>query len=501
MLRNILRTSAFFVAFILFFTWGCTKIDTTTLGSDLIPAVDNVHTFADTLAITGTQGYFDDTSSRVVYSDLHVLGSITNDPVFGKTNADLYLQLKPGFFPYYFGNAGDTINAALNPKTGFDSAVLCLSYKSFYGDTLMPQTFEVYQINANTTNFKDSSYKLDFLPDGGTGNMIGTVTILPTDVRKYTYFKGSRKDSINLQIRIPLFDAFFRNTLTLPANLDTSSASEGLYRSDSFFLNKMKGFAIIAKGGSANGLFYTDITDAATRLEVHYRKQNRNVLDTTFSTFNFSTGFTSRISAQATHLVRDRTGAEVSSPLADALYIQTTPGTFATLKIPGIDAYDNRIIHRAEIVVEEIPSVAPIDAVMNPPIYLYLDLVDTPSSANKFKTIYYDLRPDAFYNPDDSTFFYPSSGVDFSYFGGYLRQKTEGAVTSYYYNFNVSRYLQHIVTNHLYNYPFRLYAPNKIRYYGYAVPYNNQLANGRVKIGNGNHPTYKMYMRVVYSKL
>ena len=498
MLRNSLKTSTLFTAFILFFNSGCTKIDTTTLGGDLIPAVDNVHTFADTLDITTTQGVFDDTS-RVVYSDLHAIGSITNDPVFGKTNSDLYLQLKPSFFPYYFGLAGDTINSTLNDKTGFDSAVLCLGYQAFYGDTLMPQTFSVYEINSSTTNFKDSAYRLDFLPDNGIGAMIGQVTILPTDVRNYTYYKGSRKDSINNQIRIPLFDSYFRNTLL--ANLDTSSASTGIYRSDSFFKAKMKGFAVIASGGSANGLFYVDLTSAATRLEVHYRKQKDNVLDTNFSAFTFSLGLTSSFSAQATHLVRDRIGTEVNSPQSDAVYIQSTPGTYAILNIPGIGAYDNRIIHRAEIFVQQIPTGNPIEDIMQPPLYLYMDLVDTPSSADKFKPIYYDLNPNTLYNPDDSTYFYPGNGIDFGYFGGYLRKQTEGAVSSYFYTFNVSRYLQHIVTNHLYNYPFRLYAPNKLHYSKYSLAYKNRLADGRVKIGSGTHPGYKMYMRVVYSKI
>jgi hypothetical protein len=496
--RNFQRTSAFFIAIILFFNSGCTKIDTTTLGSDLIPEVDNIHTFADTLDITTSQGFFADTS-RVVYNEYHPLGSITNDPVFGKTNADLYLQLKPGFFPYFFGVTGDTINPVLNPNTGFDSAVLCLSYKTFYGDTLMPQTFTVYEINSSTTNFKDSSYRLDFLPDGGLGAVIGQVTILPTDVKKYIYFKGSRKDSINNQIRIPLSDAYLRNTLLV--NLDTSSTSTGIYRSDSLYKTKIKGYAIVASGGQANGLFYVDVSEAATRLEVHYRKVRNTVIDTTFSTFNFSLGFPNTFSAQATHLERNWNGAELQIPSSDALYLQTTPGTYATLNIPGIDAYDNRIIHRAEIVVEGIPGASMVDDVMLPPSYLYLDLVDTPSSAKRYKPVYFDLNPDAFYNPDDSLFFYPNAGISFNYFGGYLRKKTVGAVSNYYYTFNVSRYLQHIVTNHLPNYSFRLTAPNKLRYYGFAISYNNLLANGRIKIGSGTNPNYKMYMRVVYSKL
>jgi hypothetical protein len=181
--------------------------------------------------------------------------------------------------------------------------------------------------------------------------------------------------------------------------------------------------------------------------------------------------------------------------------LQTTPGSFATLNIPGLGAYDNRIIHRAEIIVEQIPSINPIDNVMAPPNYLYLDLVDTPSSAGKYKPIYFDLNPSTAYYPDDSTYFYPTGGIDYSYFGSYARTKADGAGVRYYYTFNVSRYVQHIVTNHVYNYPFRLYSPSKLYYSKYVLTYNNLIGQGRIKIGNGNNANYKMYMRVVYSKI
>lgn len=486
MLRNLLSASTLLAAIFIFFNWGCTKIDSTTLGSDLIPAVDNVHTFADTLDITTSQAIFDDTT-KIIYSEMHPLGSITNDPVFGTTTSDLYLQLSPTFYPFYFGNSGDTI-------TGFDSAVLCLSYKSFYGDTLLPQTLTVYEINSNTTNFKDSVYFLNFLPDGGIGSMLGSTTIKPVDVKRYTFFKGSAKDSINNQIRIPLDNSFLQNVLL--ANLDTSSTSLGIYRSDSLFKVRMKGFAIKASGGSANGLFYVDITDAATRLEVHYRKTNRGLADTSYSSFKFSLS-----NGQATHLERNRVGYPVSSPDPNILYLQTTPGTYAILNVPGLSAYDNRIIHRADIHIEQIPNGSPVDDQLLPPAYLYLDLVDTPTNADKYKPIYFDLNPSALYSPDDSTYFFPSGGIDFSYYGGYARKQTVGTVSSFYYNFNVSRYVQHIVTNHLFNYPFRLTAPSKLHYSKYALSYNNLLADGRVMVGSGTNPNYRMYMRVVYSKL
>ena len=69
--------------------WGCTKLDTTTLGSDLIPVVDNINTFADTFNVVTSQGYFVD-SSHVSRDDYNALGNISNDPLFGKTNANVF---------------------------------------------------------------------------------------------------------------------------------------------------------------------------------------------------------------------------------------------------------------------------------------------------------------------------------------------------------------------------------------------------------------------------
>ncbi len=62
--------------------WSCTKLDTTTIGSDLIPAVDNINTFADTFNTVTTQGacegIFKDTT-KLALTDNYVVGK-TMDP-------------------------------------------------------------------------------------------------------------------------------------------------------------------------------------------------------------------------------------------------------------------------------------------------------------------------------------------------------------------------------------------------------------------------------------
>ncbi len=496
--------------FILLTFFSCTKIDSTTLGGNLIPAVDNVNTFDTLLTINATQGEFNDTT-RLLTTEHHLIGSITADPIFGQTQASVFLELKPTFFPYYFGNPKDTIDNTLAPGTGFDSAVLCLSYKGFYGDTTKAQRLSVHQISNSTTNFtNDTSYFLNYQPNAPLGPSIGEAFITAQDL-KYRLLLNTKKDSVNFQIRIKLNDDYFRNTLL--ANLDTSAAGSGnnIYRNDSIFKSIIKGFAVVSNQlPGSNGLFYVSLTDALTRLEIHYRKKNNNKIDTAFSTFNFITSSlfgNVSTSAHANNITRDRsTGSPEypNAPDANALYLQSVPGTYASLSIPALSALNNRIIHRAEIIAEQIPGNASVDNVLLPPPFLYIDLKDT-GATNRYKTIYHDLNPNVFYDPDNASFPYPSQGISLPYFGGYRQWKKDAfGNTIAYYNFNVSRYVQSRVTKGGTNFDMRLYVPFVLYYYNRAIVFPGGdflLSNGRVKIGNGNNADYRLRMRIVYSKI
>ncbi|MEO6718937.1 MAG: DUF4270 family protein [Ferruginibacter sp.] len=499
---KILRLSIAALAYFSFFITGCTKIDTTELGADLIPAVDNIHTFADTLDVIGTAGQLSDTSTRLSGSENHVVGRI-NDPVFGNTSADMFLQLSPDFFPYYFGAAKDTFSNGQLPGTKFDSVVFCLAYKGFYGDTLLPQNLKVYALDPNT-NFKDSSYKLDFVPDMPySGNLLGQATVIPADLGKKLFIRHG-KDSVTNQIRIKLSGSF----ITLLNSMDSGSvAGANAFHSDSIFKTFFKGFAVVADNsvGGVGGLFQVSLTDPLTRLEFHYTRKNGAPLDTSYSSFTFSVGSTAQVGmgAQANLIKRDNSGSEFpNSPSADALYVQSTPGSSVYLNIPELTNYPNRIIHRAEIIMEQIPGDPTIEKSLTPPSFLYVDIVDTPATTLKFKPVYYDLSPNSFYNPDDINTFFPSGGIDHIYYGGFLRTTTDGFGTRAYYTFNLTRYVQNLITkDNSINYKLRVSAPYKLNYYNLNLLYSNNLAAGRVKLANNNHSGYKLRMRIVYSNL
>lgn len=495
MQRKFLRLSLAAVACFSILNWGCNKIDTTKLGADLIPAVDNIHTFADTLLIDASREPLID-STRLSLSEIHVLGNIKNDPIFGKTKADLFLQIKPSFFPYYYGQTGDSILT-------YDSAYLCLAYRGYYGDSSTAQNLKVYSLDPNTNNFKDSSYRLNYTPDMPfLGNLIGQASIVPKELSKLTFF-NNQKDSVSNQIRIKLDASFLAK---IKAYDSSTNPGMNAYRSDSVFKEMFKGFAIVADDGSpGNGLFYISPANAATRMEVYYtRKLKSGVLDTSYSSWTVANGSSSNLtaSAHATNLKRDTSSSEFpNSPQPDALYLETTPGYAINLMIPALTNYPNRIIHRAEIILEQIPGDPALDAIYTAPPFLYLDLIDDVAMPRKYKPVYYDLNPTSFYNPDDAADFYPTNGADHAYYGGYVKTISDQFGNRSSYFFNLTRYVQNMITQKTKNYKLRVYAPYSLSYNGFSLPYNNNLAFGRLKLGDGTNANFKLRMRIVYSNL
>lgn len=476
------------------------------MGADVLPAVDNVHTFADTFSIITTQGVFNPDTTIVSRSQDHVIG-YTNDPLFGTTNATACFQFKPTFYPFYLGNAGDTISQFGAFGTGFDSAVLTLKYKGFYGDSTKPLQLEVREIVDN--NFRDNPntpHNVNYLPT--LGNVIGSATVDLMHIGDTIKYVNNRDYSVNT-IRIKLDQLW--SAILFKQDSVAFHTGTNAFRSDSLYRQAYNGLAVVAKtGNSGNELIYVNLADAASRIEMHFRRRNNGSLDTTFTSLSLNSDYygtpVNRSSNTCNNIVRNRPAL----PTGDQeIYLQTQgPGTYANLSIPGLTNLSNRFIHRAELIVEEIPDLSGSKQWFKGPSYLYLDLKDTGSTV-KYKPIYKDLNPQTLYDPDYknpfASSYFPLSGIDYLYFGGYRRTKQDQfGNTIDYYNMNITRYVQDIVTNHKPNYDLRLYAPFVFSYPQYAgtlLTVGNSVAYGRVKVGGGNNPNYKMRLRVVYSNL
>lgn len=519
--RRLLLAAASAAFLLIALNIGCTKLDTTTLGADLI-TVDNVNTFADTLNVNATQGIFND-STILQKGDNHAIGLITTDPLFGKTDARIYMQFKPTFYPFYFGGAGDTTKFDPNNKAGFDSAFVCLSYKGAWGDTSVagniPQTFEVRAINDDNFRSKtDTIRQLGSTTPIVDNNVLGSAIITPQIIsRKVILARG--RDSVSNQIRIKLTGdgALFAATLFNGQDTTASGTNNGFF-SDSIFRKKYNGFEIrVTNSASGNTLYYVNLAEAKSRFEFHFHKTKNGVRDTVVQSLQMYTTRVGTIAASSSmnFIKRDYSGVTLPSPntATDNVFLQTSPGTFSNLSIPGLTGYSNRIVHRAFLIVEQTPDNATTDNIYTPPPYLYLDLKDTLlSSPQRYKPVYFDLTSAVPYNPDVTTLNglyhpFPLGNVDIGTFGGAALKRFEPAGNVFYrYEINLTRYVQHIVTNGYKNYDLRLYAPFNYyypQYLGtqYIIPFYNPIALGRVRVGSGLNINHKMKMVVIYSKV
>lgn len=474
---------AFFISIITVF-FACTKITNTDIGSGLIPPVDGVNTKDTVLNIITKNKAFDTVS--VGFSDDHVLGFI-NDPVFGKTTASINFQVEPPSAPLTFGVSKDSLM--------FDSVVLSLHYTGVWGDSMSHLTLHVFEMDPENKFTVDSSYNNTISFEKGTEltegfkSDVNIITLNDPDTLA-TY----NEDATN-QLRIRLNAAFGEKLLT---QFDATNA----YQNDSTFNTYFRGF-IVEPEQQGNALIKINLSDTSTRLSLYYHYINTSgTLDTAVRRFSP----TALNSATSNTIIRNYQGSSIPNYIPSntnaqdsLIYIQTSPGTFATLNIPGLSGLQNMIVHRAEILMQQVPDIAGMsDGNFTSP-NLFVSAYD-PDSMRRFAI------------PYDVIF---SSGTisNLTTFGVYPIKKTDrlsGQSVSNY-SFDISRYVQGVVTRKDTAYNLVLWAPYnayisdnltdlRLNYvFPIASPALNPVAIGRVRLGGGNNAQYKMRLHIVYS--
>ncbi|WP_143306692.1 DUF4270 family protein [Chitinophaga vietnamensis] len=445
--RNLSFVAAFFT--VLYTSSGCNE--STILGNNLIPPGDFVNAKDTTInGIIANNILTYDSSIINGYTYFkRILGSITADQVFGKTTAALYMQVGLPSSGFTFAGTGQTL----------DSVVLSVSYMGYIGDSASSQTFRVYRMNE--PGFKiDSNYRYNKPLSYNPGELLGTATVTPLGLRDSVSIYGTKETA---QLRIKLSSAFGNDLL--------AQTADGAFKNDSAFRAYLKGFAIMPDTMSANNknMIYVDMNNANTKLTVFYKNSTKDSLRATFA-------FNSLNSAHSTFFLRNYNGSEASkyintnNPAGDSiLFLQTNPGVFTRIKIPGLENFPNALINKAELVITQVTVGQPDRN----------DIFVEPNTLT--------LRQ---YTNGDST----KLPVDYSggsdYFGGKKQVVTNfGGVMIAQYKFNLARYLQLLIKKTETNNGFKLegYSPLVM-----DVP--------RVKAGGSGNSQYSIKLRIIYTK-
>ncbi len=464
---------------------SCKKLnEATDLGDDIIPGVDGVNTFDTTISVEAYNSIFDPTKDSVYTgrANDHIFGSITNDPFFGKTDASIFLQLKPITSPWTFNGLLDSLY--------IDSVVLVLGWTGTWGDTTIQQRVNVYEMDQSNV-FRADSFYLTRVQSFTYSNLLGTKNFFPSELNdSVKVFQDTTKN----QLRIKLNNSFGQRLL------DYDSTRE--YKTDSAFSTYFKGFAVVPDASQGNALMSFKLVDNSnTKLAIYYRYTKGGQDDTTVSYFGFT-------GSSARHNYINRQNNFAGTPLANAaatstedafIYLINTPGSYATVKIPALRNWGNRIINRAELIVEQVYD--PLDKYLTPPEAIFLDVYD--STLSDYKYTPYDFVPD-------------NTGTGGGAFGMYGKNTLDGSGNPIrVWKFVITRYVQNILTKKEPLHDFRLlsarsvyqrvrigYSTNTGDYSYYATSINSQYAIGRVRVAGGNHPSaQRMRLRIVYTKI
>jgi len=466
------------ISLTLFFS--CTKInEATELGGDLIPAVDNVNTFDTTIDITAAYFPFDDSSKQLI-TERMALGRI-NDPVFGTTTADMYFNLSSAVYGTYpFGARPDSIKA-------IDSVVLSLGYAASYGDTANSQiSVQVSEIAAQNTFVDTMLYRFDHPGFTTTGAMLGSKTFSFKDFRDTVYVnrKGDTTRPTNV-LRVRLNNSIADKL----KSFDTTSGVNGGYKNDSLFRTLFRGFAVKAVATTGQGaLAYFNLNDFTnSRLIIYYKVGRTSGVDS-----GASVSFVHSSYSQANSIKRTAGGeylASLNQSSAQKLFIQSSPtGSYVGMTIPALSTFPNRVIHRAELIAYKVPSLS--ENLFAVPERLLLDHKGPGNSKDSAYMFENDLQAGF------------DGSLNFTSFGGTLRSDNS-------YRFNITRYIQGIVTKKDRNDSLRLYAPLRSNLFAknlgqtISIPNLTNIASGRVVLANGNFPdaSKRLRLRIIYSNL
>ena len=303
--------------------------DSTSFGLDLLSEDTTKVGFSDTLLVQSTtvSGDLVEVYSPFTAASAYLCGRL-NDPIFGKSDASIYMQVLPqqGLF-YDFKDKQ------------VDSIVWVLPYDTtaFYGNLSAPITFNIYplaeQMDRTNTYNSNTNFATEALP-------IGTVTVTPTfaSTQVFDYRQGTIDTLRFPQIRIPINKATFLKPF---AQADSTN-----YTSDADFFKLFKG-AVLKPADNAQSIVGINLQSNYAGLYFYYNGS------TSPGQFQYVTnGYSAKLSSFSHDLSSSKLKTTLDKPFSadgSTIYTQAMAGVLGAIRIPEITKLKGKIINFAEL--------------------------------------------------------------------------------------------------------------------------------------------------------
>ena len=391
--------------------------DTSDLGMDLLPSTDLI----DVKNLVEKNNFsaftYREDSIRTDEPSKPLLGSFY-DPVFGLTTINFATQFRL-FNQPDFGN---------NPVV--DSVKLYLYYSHVYGDTVTPQTFRVYELEAPLDI--DQEYRQNVnLKNFASATQIGDLIYTP-----FVRLDSASQDTFIQSVIIPIDNSLGVRLVNAPES--------ALVNNDTF-LEYFKGLFIETEPQASSGGSLITLEAAysdewyGSRLVVFYDNDENKAKenpDTLYNSFVISP-----FSARVNSIEHDYSGTAFVDNLnmdvgEDSLiYVQATGGLKSKIYIDQLSSWRDS----ANIAINKAELVFQVDTVLSevkkypPPTQLLFTYIDEDGVEN--------LPADYWFSPN--------------FYGGRLN------TSNYTYRFNITQHLQQILEGTITNNGFFLTTARK----------------------------------------
>ena len=429
------------IFFLTLFSLSACK-DPDELGLEVLPYSDQLFVLSSDSATLVTRVVREDSLLSKGVS-LHLLGSY-DDPVFGRSDASFYSQIRLGFAAD-FGAPGDDLVP--------DSLILSLAYAGYYGDTTLTQTIHVNRLSEDIHT--DSSYYTStvFSIESPVNDLANGFTFSPKPNSTVSVLSESQSAQLRIPLSLVLADSILAldGQSTLSDNTNWIQYFKGLY---------IHTDPVIGSGNGA--ISYFDLNSPDTKLTLYFHNVTTGK-DSLKYDFNISGG------TSISHQEHDYYGAttDVGHQLMDSTfndslnYLQAMAGVKTKITFPYLNHFKdsgNIVVNKAELEI----------AIKNGTTNFY-------SAPSKLFLVYIDINGNSLFMID----YFEGT----TYFGGNYTSATQT------YKFNIARHLQKILDGTIQD--------NGL----YLLVSGSVVQSNRLIIGSGKNPDYPMKLNLYYTRL